>query len=79
MLFDPAQKGTLNLLEAASDPVLKSCVKRVVIISSIGAVMCDGTDCETAPKKNGSMVNEECWNETSDINYQPHYHSKVFV
>lgn len=81
MLFDPARKGTLNVLESASDPVLDSCVKRVVITSSIVAIVSDGTDCETAVEKTGAMTNEDTWNETceNDVHYQPYPTSKVMA
>lgn len=77
VLLDPAVKGTLNILESANDPV--SCVKRVVVTSCIAAIATDGTDCEAARKKTGKMCNEEIWNTTASVDYQPYSYSKAMA
>jgi len=79
VLLDPAIKGALNVLESANDSVLESSVKRVVLTSSIAAIATDGTDCEEALKRTGKMCNEETWNETASLDYNPYALSKTLA
>lgn len=79
MLLDPAVKGTLNVLESATDPSLGSSVKRVVLTSSIMAIATDGTDCVEVVKKTGKMTNEESWNKSASKDYQPYAYSKTLA
>lgn len=76
MLLEPAVKGTLNVLESASE---ESCVQRVVLTSSVMAIACDATDCEAARQKTGKMIDEEFWNETASTDYQPYGYSKTLA
>lgn len=76
MLLDPAVKGTLNVLESATEV---SSIKRVVLTSSTMAVATDGMDCYEVRKKTGKMINEEFWNETASKDYQPYPYSKVLA
>ncbi len=74
MLLDPAIKGTLNVLESATD---ESSVKRVVVTSSVAAIASDGTDCRVFRKRTGKMSNEENWNESASIDFKPYSYSKT--
>jgi len=79
MLLDPAIKGTLNVLESANDPSLNKSVKRVVVTSSVVAIATDGKDCADAREKTGAMINEDSFNESASIDYQPYAYSKVMA
>lgn len=76
LLLDPAVKGTLNVLESATE---ESCVKRVVLTSSVMAVATDGTDCEIVRQATGKMIDEETWNTSASIDYQPYAYSKTLA
>ncbi len=75
-LIEPAVKGTLNVLETASG---ESSVKRVVVTSSIVAIATDGTDTEQVRERTGKMCNEESWNESATIEYNPYAYSKTLA
>lgn len=70
-LIEPALNGTKNVLEQANKT---SSVKRVVLTSSCGAIYTDAIECEQSP--NGEL-NEEIWNTTASLDYQPYSYSKT--
>lgn len=72
-LIEPAVKGTENVLNQANKT--KS-VKRVVVTSSCAAIYTDAIDCQNAP--NG-VLNEEVWNTTASLEYQPYSYSKTLA
>ncbi len=72
-LVDPAVKGTANVLEEANRT---PSVKRVVLTSSCAAISTDAIDCQDAP--NG-VLNEEIWNTTASLTYQPYAWSKTLA
>ncbi len=70
-LVEPAVNGTKNVLNTAGKT---SSVGRVVLTSSVAAVMGDPTD------KTGSttpLFSEEDWNNSSSLKHQPYSYSKV--
>ncbi|MCJ8269330.1 MAG: NAD-dependent epimerase/dehydratase family protein [Psychrosphaera sp.] len=72
-LVEPALQGTVNLLSAANNC---ETVQRVVLTSSIAAVMGDYVEINQAPE---GCFNETCWNETSSLEHQPYYYSKAIA
>lgn len=76
MLLEPAVKGTLNVLESATEVAT---VKRVVLTSSTMSVATDGTDCMEVRAKTGKMINEESWNESATKDYEPYAYSKTLA
>ncbi|KZM51980.1 NAD-dependent epimerase/dehydratase family protein [Labrenzia sp. OB1] len=72
-LIDPALKGTRNVLETAA---ANAAVDRVVVTSSCAAIYTDAIDCQTAP---GGTLNEEIWNTTASLSYQPYSYSKTLA
>lgn len=72
-LIEPAEKGTANVLNSATET---SSVKRVVVTSSCAAIYNDAIDCQNAP--NGKLT-EEIWNTTASIDYQPYSYSKTLA
>jgi len=76
LLLEPAIKGTLNVLESASEV---TSVKRVVLTASTMAVATDGTDCLEVRTKTGKMINEESWNESASKEYEPYAYSKTLA
>lgn len=70
-LIDPALKGTENVLEA-----VEKCasVKRVILTSSVVAVMGDNADIFSV---NGGQFNEHCWNKSSNVNHQAYSYAKT--
>ena len=76
MLLDPAIKGTLNVLESATG---ESSIKRVVLTSSVVATASDGTDTEEFREKHGKMSNEESWNESASVEFNPYAYSKTLA
>lgn len=52
-MIEPAVKGTLNVLEAC----LEAKVKRVVVVSSVAAVLCN----PSWPQ--GRVIDESCWSD----------------
>ncbi|WCL50133.1 SDR family oxidoreductase [Leptospira sp. GIMC2001] len=69
-LIDPAVKGTENILNSCNK---FSSVKRVVLTSSVAAVMGDNID---AQKSKDSILDESYWNQTSNLSHQPYSYSK---
>lgn len=69
-LIKPALEGTRNVLETVNKV---SSVKRVVLTSSVAAILGDGADVEFTKE---GIFTEEYWNKTSDINHQPYSYSK---
>ena len=57
-MIEPAVSGTRNVLDACT----KASIKRVVVVSSIGAVMLN----PTWPKD--KVMDEECWSDTDFCN-----------
>lgn len=72
-LIDPAEKGTANVLKTANQT---PSVKRVVVTSSCAAIYTDAIDCKDAP--NGEL-NENIWNTTASLDYQPYSYSKTLA
>lgn len=72
-LIDPALNGTANVLNTANEV---SSVKRVVVTSSCAAIYTDAIDCQKAP---GGILNEDIWNTTASIDYQPYSYSKTLA
>lgn len=70
-LVDPALIGTQNVLASVNKT---ESVKRVVLTSSVAAIIGDAIDCNKMP--NGSAT-EAWWNVTSTLNHQPYNYSKT--
>jgi nucleoside-diphosphate-sugar epimerase len=65
-LVQPALEGTRNVLDA-----LPASVERVVLTSSIAALMGDSRDVA------GRVLDEASWNTTSSLRHRPYYYSKT--
>jgi nucleoside-diphosphate-sugar epimerase len=76
VLLDPAVNGTKNILQSAKETLT---VKRVVLTSSCYAIATDGTDTSAAFQKTGKLCNEDTWNETASIDYNPYAYSKALA
>jgi nucleoside-diphosphate-sugar epimerase len=72
-LVDPALLGTSNVLESANRT---ESVKRVVLTSSVAAIIGDAADCQLYPK---GVATEEQWNFSSTIDHQPYSYSKTLA
>jgi nucleoside-diphosphate-sugar epimerase len=72
-LVDPAVKGTENVLNTAKQI---ASVKRVVVTSSCAAIYTDAIDTNNAP---GGRINEDVWNTTASLEYQPYSYSKTLA
>jgi len=70
-LVDPAVNGTKNVLQSVNKS--KDC-KRVVLTSSIAAILGDAIECEGR-----DSTDESYWNETSSLSHQPYSYSKVMA
>ncbi len=70
-LVDPALLGTSNVLESVNRT---ESVKRVVLTSSVAAIIGDAVDCQ---RYSGGIATEEQWNFSSTINHQPYSYSKT--
>ncbi|WP_413616134.1 NAD-dependent epimerase/dehydratase family protein [Halomonas cupida] len=70
-LIEPALMGTRNVLEQATRTPE---VQRVVLTSSCAAIYTDAIECRDAP---GGRLNEDIWNTTASLDYQPYSWSKV--
>jgi len=70
-LVDPALLGTRNVLEGVNR---SESVKRVVLTSSVAAIVGDARDFATYPNGVGT---EEQWNNTSTIDHQAYSFSKT--
>ncbi len=73
MLIEPAVQGTRNVLETVSDT---GSVERVVLTSSIVAIMGDAADARNIP---GGVFTEEHWNTSSNLEHQPYAYSKTLA
>jgi dihydroflavonol-4-reductase len=72
-LIKPALEGTRNVLNQANKT---TSVKRVVLTSSCAAIYGDAVDTENAP---GGRIDEQVWNTTSSLEYQPYSYSKTLA
>ncbi|EMY79553.1 3-beta hydroxysteroid dehydrogenase/isomerase family protein [Leptospira weilii serovar Ranarum str. ICFT] len=72
-LVEPAVFGTKNVLEAAN---ASPSVKRIVLTSSVAAVMGDNVDALSVPN---CRFSEEHWNTTSSLKHQPYPYSKTLA
>jgi len=79
MLLDPAVKGTENVLKSAMDGVSSSSVQRVVLTSSVYAVIGDGADSADAFSKTGKIANEDYWNNSANVDFNPYAYSKILA
>lgn len=70
-LVDPALNGTRNILHTANHT---DSVKRVVLTSSVGAMMTDGMD---VAELAGGMLTEAAWNTSASLDYQAYFYSKT--
>lgn len=70
-LVRPAVEGTSNVLESVNR---SPSVKRVVLTSSVAAVVGDNIEMTSVP---GGILNEEHWNSTSTPTHNPYQYSKV--
>lgn len=70
-LVDPALIGTKNVLASVNKT---ASVKRVVLTSSVAAIIGDAIDCSKMPDGAGT---EAHWNTTSTLNHQPYNYSKT--
>ncbi len=73
-LIDPAVYGTRNVLETANR---SNSIERVVLTSSVAAVMGDPTDKEGGGSQTNPVYTEENWNNSSSLQHQPYSYSKV--
>ena len=72
-LVDPAVDGTENILETVNTT---RSVKRVILTSSIVAIMGDAIDAEAIP---GGVFTEKVWNTSSGLSHQPYPYSKTLA
>jgi len=72
-LVAPALKGTENVLMSVSKC---QSVKRVVLTSSVAAIM---GDCADIRNLVDGQFNEHCWNATSNLRHQPYSYSKTLA
>ncbi|MFW5827048.1 MAG: NAD-dependent epimerase/dehydratase family protein [Alkalispirochaeta sp.] len=70
-LVRPAVEGTRNVLTAAG---ATPSVRRVVVTSSVAAVMGDPRDAADTP---GGRVDESCWNNVSSVAHDPYSYAKT--
>ena len=70
-LVDPALKGTENVLNSVNET---ESVKRIVLTSSVVAIMGDASEAQGYPNK---LVTEDHWNQTSSVDHQPYAYSKT--
>lgn len=70
-LVEPALEGTRNVLETVNQT---PSVKRVVLTSSVAAILGDNIDSLNIPN---FTFTEEYWNETSSLDHQPYPFSKT--
>lgn len=73
MLLKPAVEGTQNVLRSAAETPT---VTRVVLTSSCYAVATDMKDCVEAP---GGKANEDVWNTSASVSYNPYAYSKLLA
>ena len=73
MLITPALEGTRNILGSVQKT---ETVERVVLTSSVVAIMGDAIDAQELP---GNTFTEEQWNESSSLSHQPYPYSKTLA
>ena len=73
VLVEPALEGTRNILETANNT---KTVERLVLTSSIVAIMGDAIDAKNIP---GGVFTEDVWNTTSNLDHQPYPYSKTLA
>jgi nucleoside-diphosphate-sugar epimerase len=72
-LIEPAQLGTLNVLDTVNRT---PSVKRVVLTSSCAAIYGDNADLDNAPNH---VFTEAIWNTSSSLTHQPYSYSKTLA
>ena len=72
-LVEPAVKGTENVLTQANKT---ASVKRIVLTSSCAAIYTDAIELEKIPS---GKLNEDIWNTTASLDYQPYSYSKTLA
>ncbi len=72
-LVDPAVEGTRNVLNTVNNT---ASVKRVVLTSSVVAIMGDAADVKYL---DGGVFTEAQWNTSSTLSYQPYAYSKTMA
>jgi nucleoside-diphosphate-sugar epimerase len=72
-LIDPALNGTKNVLDSAT---ASGSIKRVILTSSIAAIMGDATDANIIPD---NIFNEDHWNDSSSLTYNAYSYSKTLA
>ncbi|AXX16930.1 MULTISPECIES: NAD-dependent epimerase/dehydratase family protein [Leptospira] len=72
-LVEPAVFGTKNVLESAN---ASPSVKRIVLTSSVAAVMGDNIEVLSIPNH---RISEKNWNTTSSLTHQPYPYSKTLA
>lgn len=72
-LIEPALEGTRNVLQSVNEI---DSVKKVVLTSSVVAVMGDAVDIEDTEDH---IFTEDHWNLSSDLNHQPYAYSKTLA
>lgn len=72
-LVDPAVKGTENVLSSVNRT---ESVTRVVLTSSVAAIIGDAVECLNYP---GGKATEAHWNLTSNLKHQPYSYSKTMA
>lgn len=70
-LIKPAKDGTQNVLDTATQI---SSVKRIVLTSSVAAIMGDSKEGQTLPDK---RFTDSHWNTSSTVNHRPYSFSKT--
>lgn len=70
-LIKPAKDGTQNVLDTASQ---NSAVKRVVLTSSVAAIMGDAVEGQGLPN---NMFTDSQWNTSSTVGHKPYAFSKT--
>ncbi|KAK1961392.1 NAD dependent epimerase/dehydratase [Colletotrichum sublineola] len=70
---EPALKGTQNVLAAVEET---DSVKRVVLTSTIGAILGDYSD---VSDRMAGVLSENYFNETSTVDHNPYHYSKVLA
>lgn len=72
-LVDPALQGTRNVLETVNRV---DSVKRVVLTSSVAAIIGDNIDAKNVPDRS---MNESHWNTSSSLDHDPYSYSKTLA
>lgn len=70
-LIEPAKEGTRNVLETATR---NSSVKKVVLTSSVAAILGDSVEAENLPNR---TYTDQHWNSSSTATHRPYSYSKT--